>query len=35
MVVKDVAKVVKEFYIAHTANLNFSLIALSGGPSLD
>ncbi|TBU30706.1 cysteine proteinase [Dichomitus squalens] len=30
----DVAKVVKDLYIAHTANVNFSLIALSGGPSL-
>ncbi|KAI0715987.1 cysteine proteinase [Cerioporus squamosus] len=32
---KDVAKIVKENYIAHTASMQFSLIALSGGPSLD
>ncbi|TFK94120.1 cysteine proteinase [Polyporus arcularius HHB13444] len=31
----DVAKIVKENYIAHTASMQFSLIALSGGPSLD
>ncbi|PIL25023.1 hypothetical protein GSI_12911 [Ganoderma sinense ZZ0214-1] len=31
----DVAKVVKEKYIAHTASMQFSLIALSGGPRLD
>ncbi|KAI1796590.1 cysteine proteinase [Ganoderma leucocontextum] len=31
----DVAKIVKEKYIAHTASMQFSLIALSGGPSLE
>lgn len=31
----DVAKIVKEKYIAHTASMQFSLIALSGGPRLD
>ncbi|KAH9935887.1 cysteine proteinase [Epithele typhae] len=29
---KDVGKVVKDVYIAQTANVNFSLISLSGGP---
>ncbi|KAI0741439.1 cysteine proteinase [Daedaleopsis nitida] len=32
---KDVAKIVKDSYIAHTASMQFSLIALSGGPALD
>ncbi|RPD64349.1 cysteine proteinase [Lentinus tigrinus ALCF2SS1-7] len=32
---KDVAKIVKDNYIAHTASMQFSLIALSGGPALD
>ncbi|KAI0731220.1 cysteine proteinase [Earliella scabrosa] len=32
---KDVAKIVRETYIAHTASMQFSLIALSAGPALD
>ncbi|KAI0819666.1 cysteine proteinase [Trametes gibbosa] len=32
---KDVAKFVRNSYVAYTANLNFSMIALCGGPSLE
>ncbi|KAH9852115.1 cysteine proteinase [Lenzites betulinus] len=32
---KDVAKFVRNSYVAYTANLNFSMIALCGGPSVE
>ncbi|KAI9064139.1 cysteine proteinase [Trametes sanguinea] len=32
---KDVAKVVRNLYVAHTASMQFSMIALCGGPSPD
>ncbi|CDO77663.1 hypothetical protein BN946_scf184969.g14 [Trametes cinnabarina] len=32
---KDVAKVVRNLYVAHTASMHFSMIALCGGPSPD